>query len=256
MSDPYSIEQALQDCQKPSLSRRQMAAMRLLSGIIWPGTILAFTFFGTSTALPIENLQKSCTPCDVAGIDPASRPSLAIRWTYPAESESGQVVRRNVEAERELELAHAALKQSLEPLGIQVTLEKKAIIERRVHAQTPLESNRIWLNGSEISMYLPDARTGTVRDAASGAVFQTLQFAGRSFLNVPKELIVQAGLISAGESVKASLADFHAVSEGRVSEECTIQKCSPSVNGCSGPPVAPEKSPSHGSTLKNATGSR
>ena len=153
---------------------------------------------------------SQCTSCDVGAIDASAKPSLTIRWKRRVEGENGDSVRAHWTAEKEVDAAFAMLKSSLQPAGIDVVLQKVPLTEEQF-AKDPLKSNRLWLNGASLEMYLPEAKAGSVQSPDSTTVYRTVEFAGASFRDVPRQMIVKAGLIAAADAVKQSLEDVQAV---------------------------------------------
>ena len=95
-------------------------------------------------------------------------------------------------------------------MGVEVVLEKATLTEEQ-YSKNPLNANRLWLNGSAFEMYLPESSVGEGQDEESGAVYRTVSFAGASFKDVPANMIIHAGLIAAGNSVRENMADIDAV---------------------------------------------
>lgn len=162
--------------------------------------------------------QSSCSSCDLAGIDASDKPTLTIRWKRRVDG-SSRTVSSHAAAEQQLDLAFATLKKSLEPTGVEVVLQK-AVLSEEQFAKDPLNSNRIWLNGAALEMYLPNATIASTKDAKSGDVFRTVEFAGTSLRDVPHKLIVHAGLIAAADSVKEVLEDARALGLSSSSKSC------------------------------------
>jgi hypothetical protein len=165
-----------------------------------------------------QEQAADCTACDFANIDQAPAAELKIRWkraVVPAGEPAGGKERtapRHARAEEALDAAAGALAKALTPLGVTVSVQKVALKEEDTAGGAPV-SNRIWLNGVALENVLPEARTGrSVGD--DGVALRTLEFAGRSFTDVPSALIVQAGLVAAGDSVEAALAELQAFVRG------------------------------------------
>ncbi|MEM7391863.1 MAG: DUF2703 domain-containing protein, partial [Verrucomicrobiota bacterium] len=142
----------------------------------------------------------ACTGCDRVGVPEMPVPSLTIRWKRLVDAE-GRTTEDFVRTERGLDQAAEALKKSLEPLGIGVNVQKAV-------AKDPQASNRIWINGVTMSMYIPHAKAGR-SETPEGKVYRTIEFAGQSFRDIPASWIVQAGLMAAAESLKETFAELH-----------------------------------------------
>lgn len=165
-----------------------------------------------------------CTTCDVAGIDANATPKLLIRWKR-AVMPTGETASPFANAEKELDAAHQTLQASLAPLGVEVVLQKAELSIEKFR-QDPLASNRIWLNGTALEMYLPETKTGQVEDEHN-TVFRTVSFGGGSIRDVPAQMIVYAGLIASANSVQQTMADIHAVQLAGGSGSC----CAGSADG-------------------------
>lgn len=155
---------------------------------------------------PAQKPKTGCTTCDLAGTDTSPRATLTIRWKRLVLGKDKKTAPRHAATEQAVDLAFVTLQKSLAPLGVEVSLQKADVSEERFK-QDPLLSNRLWINGAALEMYLPKAKTGKVVDKKSGVAFRTVEFAGKSFRDIPADMIVQAGLIAAGESVKQALAE-------------------------------------------------
>lgn len=90
--------------------------------------------------------------------------------------------------------AVATLEQALQPLGIRVALELRAI-EPDAFRDRPAESNRIWLAGRPLEDWLgAGVGASACCDACGGADCRTLELQGESYEAIPEGLIVQAAL--------------------------------------------------------------
>lgn len=174
---------------------------------------LAILFLFVASADAQDSTTKKgagdCSTCDIAGIDVNAKPTLKIRWKRVVDT-SGRTASIHAAAETEIVAAYKSLKTSLEPLGVEVVLQKAEMSQEQFN-QNPLNSNRIWLNGKALEMYLPETKTGQIQDANSRVLFRTVSFGGKSFKEVPAKMIEHAGLIAAADSMKQTMADLHAV---------------------------------------------
>ena len=123
--------------------------------------------------------------------------------------DKGQTCDRCGTTQREVRRAHALLRQSLFPLGINVFLEEKTLDKAAAGKIT--ESNRIWIAGKPLETWLT-ARTGT-SDCTSCASLcganvacRTVVVDGSAYESIPSALIVEAGLLAAAEMVGAEAA--------------------------------------------------
>ena len=105
--------------------------------------------------------------------------------------------------EVEVNKAMQSLKQSLNPKGIEVVLEKGAI-KQADFEKNPSKSNLILIGERPLEDWL-QARTG--QSACCGpcgdAECRTIDVQGKIYETIPAELIVKAGLIAAGQLFNA-----------------------------------------------------
>jgi hypothetical protein len=110
-----------------------------------------------------------------------------------------QTCQRCGATEAEIDRAFQSLKQSLNPLGIEVMLEK-TIIKQADFQKNPSQSNLILIGGRSLEDWL-QARTG--QSACCGpcgdAECRTIETQGKIYETIPAELIIKAGLIAAGQ---------------------------------------------------------
>lgn len=179
---------------------------------------------GSSSASCCEGSSSAgCSSCDQAGIDITAKPTVTIRWKRLVDANTARTAPAHQAAEKELDAAFATLKASLQPMGVDVVVQKVALTHEQF-VNDPTGSNRIWVNGVAIEMYLPEGRSGVQQDTQTSLPYRTVEFAGVSFRDVPQQMIVKAGLIAAGDSVKQSLEDIRLVGRnGNANSSC----CSP-----------------------------
>ena len=93
------------------------------------------------------------------------------------------------------------LKQSLAPLGIEVTLEKKAL-DPVTFAKDVLESNRIWIGEKSLEEWL-GARVGQSLccEVCGNAECRTVAVEEQIYEVIPAELIIKAALIAASQMI-------------------------------------------------------
>jgi hypothetical protein len=127
--------------------------------------------------------------------------TLKITWQRLLIDESGQTCPRCGSTEKELERALDVLKKSLAPLGIEVTLEKKAL-GPAIFAKDVLESNRIWISERPLEEWL-DAKVGQSLccEVCGNAECRTVEVGEHVHETIPAELIVRAALIAASQMV-------------------------------------------------------
>ncbi len=126
---------------------------------------------------------------------------LEIIWQRLMDAE-GQTCDRCGGTEKELQQGIASLKKALDPLGIEVTLEKRSLgLEC---ADNIIESNRILISGRPLEEWLG----ATVGTSACGSCCEklgetvecrTTTVDGRTYEIIPAQLLVKAGLKAAAE---------------------------------------------------------
>ncbi len=127
---------------------------------------------------------------------------LKIEWQRLVD-EKGQTCQRCGSTEKEVQKAFQSLKQSLVPLGIEVTLEKKAI-DPSTCAKDVLQSNRIWIGGRTLEEWL-DAQVGKsvcgfcCAELGDEVRCRTVEIGEQVYETIPANLIIQAGLLAAAE---------------------------------------------------------
>ena len=179
---------------------------------------------GSSSASCCDGSSSAgCSSCDQAGIDITAKPTVTIRWKRLVDANTARTAPAHLAAEKELDAAIATLKASLQPMGVDVVVQKVALSHEQF-VKDPTRSNRIWINGAAIEMYLPEGKSEVQQDTQTSLPYRTVEFAGASFRDVPQQMIVKAGLIAAGDSVKQSLEDIRLVGlNGNANSSC----CSP-----------------------------
>jgi hypothetical protein len=103
--------------------------------------------------------------------------------------------------EQEVDKAYMSLEQSLAPLGIKVTLEKKAL-DLAVFKKNPSQSNLIMIGDKSLEEWLK-AHTGksSCCGPCGDAECRTIETQGKTYETIPAELIIKAGLMAAGELI-------------------------------------------------------
>jgi hypothetical protein len=108
--------------------------------------------------------------------------------------------------EQEVDKAYMSLKQSLNPLGINVALEKKAL-DLAAFKKNPSQSNLIMIGKKPLEEWLK-AHTGesSCCGPCGDTECRTIETQGKIYETIPAELIIKAGLMAAGEllNTKAS----------------------------------------------------
>jgi hypothetical protein len=110
---------------------------------------------------------------------------------------NGETCDRCGATQGELRRALAKLELALRPLGIEPTLEMRAIDEATFRAG-PLDSNRVWIGGRPLEEWLGAATGSSPCCAACGdADCRTVELGGQVFETIPEDLIVRAALLAA-----------------------------------------------------------
>ena len=125
---------------------------------------------------------------------------LQIQWQRLVDKQ-GQTCDRCGITETSIEDAFQKLKRSLQEVDIEVVLEKKAI-SPSAFSKDPLESNRIWIAGKPIEEWL-SATIGKSQccSTCGDSECRTIIVNGKTYEDIPAELIVKAGLLAATQLV-------------------------------------------------------
>lgn len=117
---------------------------------------------------------------------------LAIIWQRLISD--GSTCPRCGSTENELDRAVLQLKKKLNPLGIDVTLQKMEMTTEEFK-KDPSKSNRILFNGRLLEDVV-NAKTGSSQccDVCGDAECRTLEYGNKSFETVPADIIIEAGL--------------------------------------------------------------
>lgn len=128
--------------------------------------------------------------------------ALGIRWQRLVD-ERGQTCQRCASTEKEVQNAFHTLRQSLAPLGIEVSLEKEAL-DPATCAKDLSQSNRIWVGGRALEEWL-NAQVGQspcqtcCEQLGDDVECRTVEVEGRTYESIPADLIVKAGLLAASQ---------------------------------------------------------
>jgi Domain of unknown function (DUF2703) len=128
---------------------------------------------------------------------------LPIVWQRLV-SPDGRTCDRCNRTDLEMQRAVGKLKAALAPLGIEPTLETRAIDEKAFKAN-PSESNRIWIAGRPMEEWL-GANVGSSRccSVCGDSECRTVEVGGSAFEAIPEELVVKAALIAAAQLLNAA----------------------------------------------------
>ncbi|MEN6487579.1 MAG: DUF2703 domain-containing protein [Syntrophaceae bacterium] len=120
---------------------------------------------------------------------------LPIIWQRLVNSEGDTCDRCNA-TYKEMQHAVEKLKQSLQPLGIEPTLEIKEIDEISFKTK-PLESNRIWIAGIPMEEWLGASVGSSPCCSVCGtSECRTVEIEGNTFETIPEKLFLKAALIA------------------------------------------------------------
>lgn len=133
----------------------------------------------------------------------------------------GQTCTRCGDTGRELHAAVSKLAAALQPLGIEPVLETQEIDEAAFKAD-PAESNRVWIAGQPIEIWLGAGAGMTPCCSVCGdSDCRTIEVDGRSFATIPEAQIIRAGLMAAGRTVGADCSANHwGSASGPATGEC------------------------------------
>ena len=124
--------------------------------------------------------------------------SLPIIWQRLVSSE-GKTCDRCDATYQEMQRALGKLKETLHPLGIEPTLDVRAIDEEAFKAN-PSESNRIWIAGRPMEEWL-GARVGSSRccSVCGESECRTVKVGDITFEAVPEKLFLKAALLASSQ---------------------------------------------------------
>jgi hypothetical protein len=131
--------------------------------------------------------------------------TLTIKWQRLVDKK-GQTCDRCGSTGKEVQRAFHKLEKSLEPLGIKVTLEKKAL-DPATCAKDVSQSNRIWIGGRSLEELL-GATSGKslcgfcCAELDEKVECRTVEVGGQVYETIPAELIVKAGLQAASQAIE------------------------------------------------------
>lgn len=129
---------------------------------------------------------------------------LAIRWQRLVD-DAGKTCDRCAGTQEELGKAMEALRRSLSPLGIGVTLEEKCLTPDEC-VNDIMESNRIWVADRPLEDWLGAEVGKTVCGMCCAQLGETVEcrttsIGGQTYETIPAQLIVKAGLQAASRMV-------------------------------------------------------
>ena len=125
---------------------------------------------------------------------------LQIRWQRLVD-EQGQTCDRCGATEAAIDEAFRNLTRSMKELGVKVVLEKTAI-DAKTFSTDPLQSNRIWIGGRPIEDWLrASVGQSPCCSTCGDSDCRTLTVDGKTYEDIPAELIVRAGLLAGAQTL-------------------------------------------------------
>lgn len=157
--------------------------------------------------------------------------TMQIRWQRLVD-ESGRTCDRCGETGKNVGEAYQLLKRSLEPLGIEVELQKIAI-DKMTFSKNPIESNRIWVGDKSLEDLL-GAKVGHSRccSVCGESECRTVTVDGETHEGITASLIVKAGLMAAAEMLRGASSACGPSSADESSSDAAEGK---GHGGCCGP---------------------
>ena len=165
-----------------------------------------------------------CTTANSKAEEDNNMKILTIQWQRLVD-EKGQTCERCGSTEKEVQKAFQGLKQSLAPLGIRVTLEKKAL-DPATCAKDISQSNRIWVGGRPLEEWL-NAQVGQspcatcCAELGSEVECRTVEVKGQTYETIPADLIIKAGLLAASQLFAVG------PNEPKTSSKASFDSCCP-----------------------------
>ena len=153
---------------------------------------------------------------------------LKITWQRLVD-EKGRTCDRCGSTEEQLQKAFQSLEKSLAPLGIKVTLKKKAL-DPATCAKDISQSNRIWIGERTLEQWL-DAQVGKspcgfcCAELGDQVECRIVEVEGQLYETIPANLIVRAGLLAAAGLYEESSAK--SCCPGGSSVKADIPPCCP-----------------------------
>ena len=127
---------------------------------------------------------------------------LPILWQRLVSSE-GKTCDRCKATYLEMQRAVEKLKQSLQPLGIEPSLEIREMDERAFKA-SPSESNRIWIAGRPMEEWLGASVGSSPCCSVCGtSECRTVKVEGTTFETIPERLFLKAALVASAQLLSA-----------------------------------------------------
>ena len=127
---------------------------------------------------------------------------LNIKWQRLVNE--GETCPRCGSTEKELDQAISALKKSLAPLGIKVTLETEELSFSEF-MMDPLQSNRIWMNNQPLEYFINgEVGQSPCCNVCGPSDCRTVKVKGETYETISSDLIIQAGLAATTQMIRSS----------------------------------------------------
>lgn len=131
---------------------------------------------------------------------------LPILWQRLVSPE-GKTCDRCSATYQQMERAIAKLRQSLQPLGIEPSIEIREIDHRSFKAN-PSESNRIWIAGKPMEEWLGASVGSSPCCSVCGtSECRTVEVEGTTFETIPENLFLKAALVASSQLLSVGNAD-------------------------------------------------
>jgi hypothetical protein len=172
-------------------------------------TVLVFVVLVAGVSFAAGFLARLSRESPSARNEGGRAKTLVIEWQRLVVA--GRTCGRCGDTQGELREAHAVLRKSLSPLGINVVLKEKKL-DKATATLNITESNRIWIAGKPLEEWLgatPGASDCTSCGSLCGPLVggkvqcRTVIVGQNAFESIPSEMIVKAGLLAAAEMVGA-----------------------------------------------------
>uniref|UniRef100_A0A7C4NSB4 DUF2703 domain-containing protein n=1 Tax=Thermodesulfobacterium geofontis TaxID=1295609 RepID=A0A7C4NSB4_9BACT len=126
--------------------------------------------------------------------------TLKIKWQRLLIN--GKTCPRCKLTEKELEKAISILKQYLNPLGIEIIIEKNELSVEEFKKNS-LQSNQIWVNDVPLEDWI-NGKVGQsiCCDVCGPSECRTIKVGKKVYETIPAELVVKAGLLAALQLIK------------------------------------------------------
>ncbi|MFH0896894.1 MAG: DUF2703 domain-containing protein, partial [Candidatus Bathyarchaeota archaeon] len=147
--------------------------------------------------------KNSSSCCSSAGVIAESGNQKTLKIVWQRLISDDKTCPRCGSTEEELDKAASTLKQSLSPLGIEVTVEKKELSVAKFK-EDPLQSNRIWFNNHPLEDYIGgNVGQSPCCDVCGPSECRTVDIEGQIYETIPSKIIIQAGLVAGSQLVNS-----------------------------------------------------